>query len=104
MPISAVVADVVGDVAVPLDNALVPTNVPPVSQSSPLFAATSVGVHKKNSTVPVGVPNDPVTVTVSNVSVSGLNPIPALSPDGLDVVVIITSFWVVSKHSDTVLV
>ena len=43
-----------GDVAMPPDNASVPTDVPLNSQSPP-FAVVSAGSHRKNSTVPVGV-------------------------------------------------
>ncbi len=74
MPTSNV-ALVDGDVAVPPDNAEVPTDVP-ANEQSPPFEATTVGLHKKNSTSPVGVPLAPDIVTVSIADVSGFSKVP----------------------------
>ena len=80
----------------PPDNALVPTDVPFALQSPP-FAVTSVGLHKKNSTVPVGA-GDGATVaivTLSSTDVPGITP----DPVGSDVVVIADTCESVVKHS-----
>ena len=53
------------------------------AEQSPPFPATSDGSHKKNSTVPVGVPLAPVIVTVSEVDTSGFSK----SPIGLERVI-----------------
>ena len=63
------------EVACPLTSGFVPADVP-LAEQSPPFAATSVGLHKKNSTLPVGVGPVPDTVTVSVADVPGFSKFP----------------------------
>ena len=101
MPISSVAA-VAGDVAVPPDSTVVPIDVPPVAQSANVFAATSVGSHKKNSTDPVGVGDG----VIGNSLTKSVTDVPGITVDELVLAVVLigASCDVVSKHSDTVLV
>ena len=102
MPISSV-ALVAGDVAVPVPlNAAVPTDVPPAEQVPP-FVATTVGLHKKNSTVPVGIGDGETgkSFTKSDTDVPGTTVVEVV----LDVVLIgATCPPTVSKHSVSELV
>ena len=101
MPISSV-ASVAGDVAVPPDSTVVPIDVPPVLQSSTVFAVTSSGSHKKNSTDPVGVGAG----AIGNSLTKSVTVVPGITVDELVLAVVLigASCEAVSKHSDTVLV
>ena len=94
LPTSVVELAVGSDVAEPATSALVLIDVPPAVQSPP-FAATSVGLHKKNSTVPVGVGPVPDTVAVSVAVVPGTT----LFVSGLDFVMMVGVCKTVVKHS-----
>jgi len=101
LPISSV-AVVAGDVAVPvLLNAAVPINVPAAEQSM-LLVSMSVGLHKKNSTVPVGIGAGETgkSFTKSVTDVPGVTVVEVV----LDVVLIGASWPMVVKHSVSELV
>jgi hypothetical protein len=73
---AVLVAVVAADVAAPPASATAaPTCVPPAEHVPP-FAVTCAGAHRKNATLPVGVPAVPLTVAVSLALVPGATPPP----------------------------
>jgi len=93
---------VAGDVAVPVPlNALVPIDVPPVAQSE-VLVAIALGLHKKNSTVPVGIGDGETgkSFTKSDTDVPGCTVVEVV----LDVVLIGAIWPMVVKHSVSELV
>jgi len=91
------VALVAGDVAVPVPlNAAVPIDVP-LAEQSMLLVSIALGLHKKNSTVPVGTGPAvvPVTVALSNTDVPGITIVEVV----LDIVIISASSFTTVKHS-----
>ena len=85
-----------GDVAMPPDNASVPTDVPLESQSPP-FTPVSVGSQRKNSITPVGVGPGAtaVSVAVSNTVDPGITSVAVV----LDCVTNGAVWIAVAKHS-----
>ena len=82
---------------------MVPTDVPPILQSPVVvFAVTSVGSHKKNSTIPVGTGDGKTakSLTSSDTDVPGIT-----VSELVLAVVLIGAVWIdVVKHSDIELV
>src|SRR4051794_21428253 len=87
----AVVLVVASDVAWPaaLSVLVAPIFVPAVPSQPP--AVTSAGWHRKKSTVPLGVPSEPLTVAVSVTLVPGTTP----PPVGLEVVRVVDGTFTV---------
>jgi hypothetical protein len=85
------------EVAVPpASDFAAPTCVPPLEQSPP-FAFTVVGSQRKNVMVPLGVPDEPLTVATSVAKV----PDETLPPVGLEFVVMVVGWGgrTTLKHS-----